>query len=140
MAQGDGLRAYQEECREAMRRRITEGIGEMREENMRITKKALAEVIGVPERTMYLPYITAFLQGFKEFNPGLGNQDITDRSEEFQNEIKSLKAKNKELSVRNRELKIELSNTKGKLQDMKSEYERLLGRYQKEVSEKIVHL
>lgn len=70
---------------------------------------------------------------------GIVTEVVPEKVSELQNEIKAFKAKNKELRVTIRELRLDLERTKTKLADAEDRYERLLGRYQQDVSAKIIH-
>ena len=139
MQQGNNLKLLKEQQRAEMRARISAEIEEMRSQQITITKKSLAESLGITERNMYTPYIKAFLLNFPEFNKGLKSDVSSEQISELQNEIKALKVKNKELQVSNRELRLDLKATKMKLKESEDRYEHLLGRYQQDVSEKIIH-
>lgn len=139
IVQAEGLKSYQEAKRENMRSQIAKTIDRMRAEKITITKKSLAEELGITERAMYAPYITTFLQKFREFNPNLDSPVSPGDIESYQNEIRVLKAKVKELTVKNRELKMDVDDAKEKLHEFEEKYNHLLGQYYKDVSEKITY-
>lgn len=122
-----------------MRALIKDAILEMRANKITITKKALAEELGVSVRTLYADYIAEFLQNFPEFNPSVQSVVPSRELELIKNENAGLKEKMKTLAAKNRSLKLELIAVKQKLNESEAKYEHLLGQYQIEVGNKIIH-
>ena len=58
----------------------------------------------------------------------------------LRNDNAALRAKIKEVTQKNRQLKNELSVAKQEAKEAREEYEYLLGKYQVEVGDKIIHL
>lgn len=88
---------------------------------------------------MNADYIKEFLQSFVEFNPDLENVVPSQEIEYLKNEAAALRAKIKDLTAKNKQLKNDLALTKQQLNDIEKQYEYLLGQYQVEVGDKIIH-
>ena len=84
-------------------------------------------------------YIKEFLQNFVEFNPNLENVAPSQEIECLKNEAVAYQAKIKDLTAKNKQLKRDLALTKQQLKDAQKQYEYLLGQYQVEVGNKIIH-
>lgn len=138
-SQANGLEAYHQRQREAMYARIDETMQSMREQQITITKKALAEELNVQEKTLYSPYIKEYLLNFVEFNPALQEEKLDKaNSETLKQECDLLKLKNRELTVKNKELTAELKKEKDKNVALNQKYELILGKYQAKEGAKII--
>ncbi len=84
-------------------------------------------------------YIKEFLQSFVEFNPDLENVAPSQEIECLKNEVAAYQAKIKDLTVNNKQLKRDLALTNQQLKAAQKQYEYLLGQYQVEVGNKIIH-
>ncbi|MBQ6317565.1 MAG: hypothetical protein IJI13_08570 [Oscillospiraceae bacterium] len=111
----------------------------MRANKVTITKTSLAEELGMSKQAMNADYIKEFLQSFVEFNPNLENVAPSQEIEYLKNEAATLRAKIKDLTAKNKQLKNDLALTKQQLNDIEKQYEYLLGQYQVEVGDKIIH-
>lgn len=135
----NGLGQHQQEMRAAMCARIDEAIAHMREEKATITKKALAEELGVQEKTMYSAYVKQHLLTIKEFNPALQEAfDNVPDVEEIEAERNALKLRNRELTARVKELTQVLKEANENRKILEQRYERVFGLYQEAVGSKIV--
>lgn len=139
MPQGKGLKVYQEQIKDETRARIDEAIQYMRAEKITITITSLAEETGLSRRTMYAEYIQSFLKNYSEFNPGVSQAPTSETIIELENSVLALKEKLKTIGKKNKEFKLENSALKEKLRRANEQYEYLLGRYQVDVGNKIVH-
>lgn len=139
MGQLDGIKALQEQKRHEMRTRIDEAIQTMRVQKTTITVTTLAEELGVSRRALYAEYVQAHLKNYREFNPNLSEEPSSEVFLELKNTVSSLNGKIKEANRKNKELKLENSVLKEKLKEANERYEYLLGQYQVEVGNKIIH-
>jgi len=90
---------------------IDEAIQNMRDAKVTITKKALAEELGVSERAMYADYISNHLFQYVEFNPNLPKQNSF-ASSDLIKECQKLRLQNREYKVKVKELSSELEKSK----------------------------
>ena len=110
----------------------------MRVNKTTITLSSLAEELGVSRRSLYADYIQCFLKNYREFNPGVSEEPSSEAVAELKNTISSLN-RLKDANRKNKELKLELSVIKNRLQESEEQYAYLLGRYQEDVGNKIIH-
>ena len=139
MEQHSGLKCYYEGIKEDTRIRIDKAIQAMRAEKVTITISSLAEETGLSRRTMYADYVQSFLKNYREFNPGVSEEPSPEVVTELKNMISSLNNRIKEADRKNKALKLEISVLKNRLQESEEQYAYLLGRYQEEVGNKIIH-
>ena len=139
MERPEGLKLFQERQRSEMRTRIDEAIKIMRVNKTTITLSSLAEELGVSRRSLYADYIQCFLKNYREFNPGVSEEPSSEVVAELKNTISSLNNRLKDANRKNKELKLELSVIKNRLQESEEQYAYLLGRYQEDVGNKIIH-
>ena len=139
MEQRSGLKCYHEGIKEDTRIRIDKAIQAMRAEKATITISSLAEETGLSRRTMYADYVQSFLKNYREFNPGVSEEPSPEVVTELKNMISSLNNRIKEADRKNKALKLEISVLKNRLQESEEQYAYLLGRYQEEVGNKIIH-
>ena len=139
MEQHSGLKCYYEGIKEDTRIRIDKAIQAMRAEKATITISSLAEETGLSRRTMYADYVQSFLKNYREFNPLVSQEPDPEAVLELKNTISALNAKLKESSRKNRELKLENAVLKESLRESEERYAYLLGRYQEDVGNKIIH-
>lgn len=125
--------------RDDMKARIKEAILDMRADKVTITKTSLAEELGISRQALNADYIKEFLQNFVEFNSDLENVAPSQEIECLKNEAAAFRAKIKDLTAKNKQLKKDLALTKHQLKDTQEQYEYLLGQYQEEVGNKIIH-
>lgn len=140
MEQPKGLKLFQEQQRSEMRTRIDEAIRTMRADRSTITLSSLAEELGVSRRALYADYVQCFLKNYREFNPGVSEEPSLEVVTELKNMISSLNNRIKEADRKNKALKLEISVLKNRLQESEEQYAYLLGRYQEDVGNKIIHL
>ena len=119
---------------------IDEAIPFMRENKIPVTKKNLAEEIGVSERAMYADYIKAHLLLFAEFNPTLGKIASSCNEEGLRAQLTTIKAKNADLIRRLKEVEYEKKELQLKNDQLTQRYQRLLGVYQEHFGDQITYL
>ena len=139
MEQHSGLKCYYEGIKEDTRIRIDKAIQAMRAEKVTITISSLAEETGLSRRTMYADYVQSFLKNYREFNPGVSEEPSPEVVTELKNMISNLNNRIKEADRKNKALKLEISVLKNRLQESEEQYAYLLGRYQEDVGNKIIH-
>ena len=122
-----------------MRIRIDEAIRSMRTEKATITITTLSEELGVSRRALYSNYVQAYLQNYREFNPYISEEVTSEKVLELENRLAACKGTIKKKDREIRELKLEISVLKQKLHESDERYEYLLGRYQVDVGNKIIH-
>ena len=76
---------------------------------------------------------------YREFNPGVSEEPSLEVVTELKNMISSHNNRIKEADRKNKALKLEISVLKNRLQESEEQYAYLLGRYQEEVGNKIIH-
>ena len=139
MERREWAKTLKKQQRNDTKARIKEAILDMRANKVTITKTSLAEELGLSRQAMNADYIKEFLQSFVEFNPDLENVAPSQEIEYLKNEAAALRAKIKYLTAKNKQLKNDLALTKQQLNDTEKQYEYLLGQYQVEVGDKIIH-
>ena len=139
MEQHSGLRHYQDQIKDKTRARIDEAIQSMRAERITITITSLAEETGLSRRTLYADYVQSFLKNYREFNPAISKEPAPERVAELENNLKACKDTLKKREKDIRELKLENAVLKQRLHEADERYEHLLGQYQVEVGNKIIH-
>ena len=139
MERREWAKTLKKQQRNDTKARIKEAILDMRTNKVTITKTSLAEELGLSRQAMNADYIKEFLQSFVEFNPDLENVVPSQEIEYLKNEAAALRAKIKDLTAKNKQLKNDLALTKQQLNDTEKQYEYLLGQYQVEVGDKIIH-
>ena len=139
MERREWAKTLKKQQRNDTKARIKEAILDMRANKVTITKTSLAEELGLSRQAMNADYIKEFLQSFMEFNPDLENVAPSQEIEYLKNEAAALRAKIKDLTAKNKQLKNDLALTKQQLKDTEKQYEYLLGQYQVEVGDKIIH-
>ncbi|MBP3210368.1 MAG: hypothetical protein J6M64_10775 [Oscillospiraceae bacterium] len=139
MERREWAKTLKKQQRNDTKARIKEAILDMRANKVTITKTSLAEELGLSRQAMNADYIKEFLQSFVEFNPDLENVAPSQEIEYLKNEAAALRAKIKDLTAKNKQLKNDLALTKQQLNDTEKQYEYLLGQYQVEVGDKIIH-
>lgn len=139
MGQLDGLKALQEQQRQEMRTRIDEAIQSMRAERTTITITTLAEELGVSRQSLYAEYIQRFLKTFREFNPSLPEIMPLEAISELEKNLSAARSELKEEKKKTKALQLEIAVLKQRLQDANEQYEYLLGKYQVDVGNKIIH-
>ena len=139
MERREWAKTLKKQQRNDTKARIKEAILDMRANKVTITKTSLAEELGLSRQAMNADYIKEFLQSFMEFNPDLENVAPSQEIEYLKNEAAALRAKIKDLTAKNKQLKNDLALTKQQLNDTEKQYEYLLGQYQVEVGDKIIH-
>lgn len=139
MDRHEWAKKLKQQQRDDMRNQIKEAILYMRANKITITKTSLAEEIGVSRQALNSEYVKEYLCNFAEFNP---DSQVVISSQEFdslKNENSALKAEKKDLKQTIKQLKNELASTKRQLKESSEKYELLLGRYQADVGNKIIH-
>ena len=139
MGQLDGLKAMQEQQRQEMRVRIEEAIQSMRAERTTITITTLAEELGVSRQSLYAEYIQRFLKNYREFNQSLPDIPDIETISELEKNLLVARSKLKEEKKKTKALRLEITVLKQQLQDANKQYEYLLGQYQVDVGNKIIH-
>ena len=139
MGQLDGLKAMQEQQRQEMRVRIEEAIQSMRAERTTITITTLAEELGVSRQSLYAEYIQGFLKNYREFNQSLPDIPDIETISELEKNLLVVRSKLKEEKKKTKALRLEITVLKQQLQDANKQYEYLLGQYQVNVGNKIIH-
>ena len=139
MEQHSGLRHYQEQNKNKTRARIDEAIQSMRAERITITITSLAEETGLSRRTLYADYVQSFLKNYREFNPAIAEGPAPERVAELENNLKACKDALKKREKDIKELKLENVVLKQRLHEADERYEHLLGQYQVDVGNKIIH-
>lgn len=139
MERREWAKTLKKQQRNDTKARIKEAILDMRANKVTITKTSLAEELGLSRQAMNADYIKEYLQSFVEFNPDLENVAPSQEIEYLKNEAAALRAKIKDLTAKNKQLKNDLALTKQQLNDTEKQYEYLLGQYQVEVGDKIIH-
>ena len=139
MERREWAKTLKKQQRNDTKARIKEAILDMRANKVTITKTSLAEELGLSRQAMNADYIKEFLQSFVEFNPDLENVAPSQEIEYLKNEAAALRAKIKDLTAKNKQLKNDLALTKQQLNGIEKQYEYLLGQYQVEVGDKIIH-
>lgn len=139
MGQLDGLKAMQEQQRQEMRVRIEEAIQSMRAEKTTITITTLAEELGVSRQSLYAEYIQRFLKNYREFNQSLPDIPDIETISELEKNLLVARSKLKEEKKKTKALRLEITVLKQQLQDANKQYEYLLGQYQVDVGNKIIH-
>ena len=139
MERREWAKTLKKQQRNDTKARIKEAILDMRANKVTITKTSLAEELGLSRQAMNADYIKEFLQSFMEFTPDLENVAPSQEIEYLKNEAAALRAKIKDLTAKNKQLKNDLALTKQQLNDTEKQYEYLLGQYQVEVGDKIIH-
>ena len=139
MPRGEPLTAYKAKQREEMRARIASEISEMRSQQITITKTSLAEALGVSRQALNAPYIKEILLNFIEFNPSLKVENPSEALESAENEIAELKARLKATAKENKSFKTEIKLLRLQLNESEDRYQHLLGRYQMDIGNKIIH-
>lgn len=139
MGQLDGLKAIQEQQRQEMRVRIEEAIQSMRAERTTITITTLAEELGVSRQSLYAEYIQRFLKNYREFNQSLPDIPDIETISELEKNLLVARSKLKEEKKKTKALRLEITVLKQQLQDANKQYEYLLGQYQVDVGNKIIH-
>ena len=118
---------------------IDEAIAHLREEKATITKRSLAEELGISERALYADYVMRHLRTYKEFNPQLDLVALDQKEkEQLKKENVSLKQQNREFLLKFKEQDIEIKNMKEKYSDLEVRYEKVLGIYQDAFGSKII--
>lgn len=139
MGQLDGLKAMQEQQRQEMRVRIEEAIQSMRAERTTITITTLAEELGVSRQSLYAEYIQRFLKNYREFNQSLPDIPDIETISELEKNLLAARSELKEEKKKTKALRLEITVLKQQLQDANKQYEYLLGQYQVDVGNKIIH-
>ena len=139
MGQLDGLKAMQEQQRQEMRVRIEEAIQSMRAERTTITSTTLAEELGVSRQSLYAEYIQRFLKNYREFNQSLPDVPDIETISELEKNLLAARSELKEEKKKTKALRLEITVLKQQLQDANKQYEYLLGQYQVDVGNKIIH-
>ncbi len=139
MGQLDGIKAIQEQQRQETRIRIDEAIQSMRKQKVTITITTLAEELGVSRQSLYAEYIQRFLKNYREFNSSLFDIPTPEVFSELENNLSESRNGLKAEKKKTKELKLEIAVLKQKLQEAEERYEYLLGQYQKDVGDKIIH-
>ena len=139
MGQLDGLKAMQEQQRQEMRVRIEEAIQSMRAEKTTITITTLAEELGVSRQSLYAEYIQRFLKNYREFNQSLPDIPDIETISELEKNLLAARSELKEEKKKTKALRLEITVLKQQLQDANKQYEYLLGQYQVDVGNKIIH-
>ena len=139
MGQLDGLKAMQEQQRQEMRVRIEEAIQSMRAEKTTITITTLAEELGVSRQSLYAEYIQRFLKNYREFNQSLPDILDIETISELEKNLLAARSELKEEKKKTKALRLEITVLKQQLQDANKQYEYLLGQYQVDVGNKIIH-
>ena len=104
-----------------------------------ITKTSLAEELPTSRQALNALYLKEYLNSFPEFNPDLQTIVPTREMDILRNDNDVLRAKIKAVTQKNRQLKNELSAAKQEAKVARDKYEYLLGQYQVEVGNKIIH-
>ena len=139
MEQHSGLRHYQDRIKDETRSRIDDAIHSMRAERVPITITALSEETGLSRRTLYAGYVQSFLKNYREFNPNISDEPTSEKVSALENELAACKGSIKKKDKEIKELKLEISVLKQKLYESDERYNYLLGRYQVDVGNKIIH-
>ena len=139
MERREWVNQLNQQRQEKMKSRILEAILYMRENNITITKTSLAEELQTSRQALNAPYLKEYLNSFPEFNPDLQMIVPTQEMDILRNDNDVLRAKIKAVTQKNRQLKNELSAAKQEAKEAREKYEYLLGQYQVEVGNKIIH-
>lgn len=139
MDRHEWAKKLKQQQRDDMRAQIKEAILYMRANRITITKTSLAEEIGVSRQALNSEYVKEYLCNFDEFNPDLQVVVSSHEFDSLKNENSALKAEKKGLKQTIKQLKNELASTKQQLKESNEKYEYLLGRYQVDVGDKIIH-
>lgn len=132
-----GLSDYVQAQRDETLHRIDEAVIYLRNNGLPVTKKSIADELGIHYNSMKKKYITFYLLRYPEFNPDIQVQEkITNDQLEaelvsIRNILSKTKQANKNLSTENVKLRLEKK-------EILEKHQRLLGRYQAEVGRKIV--
>ena len=133
-----GLVDYQKMQRKNTLDQIDKAVLFLRENGLPVTKKAIAEEVGMAYNSIKAEYVRIHLLKYPEFNPEIQGGIVSHGTDETKREILSLKeALNKE----NRSKKIIVAENiklKAELKELMLKYQRLLGEYQIQVGNKIV--
>lgn len=134
-----GLTDYVQARKDDTLRRIDDAIVYLRSKGVKVTKANIASEIGIHRNTMLLDYVRIHLLQYPEFNPKIEIQEPkVIPTEEYEQKIalleeklaKTQKAKD---NIASKYVRLQLENKK-----ISDKYQRLLGRYQTEVSKKII--
>ena len=139
MERPEGLKLFQERQRSEMRTRIDEAIKIMRVNKTTITLSSLAEELGVSRRSLYADYIQCFLKNYREFNQSLPDIPDIETISELEKNLLAARSELKEEKKKTKALRLEITVLKQQLQDANKQYEYLLGQYQVDVGNKIIH-
>lgn len=134
-----GIKKLQEDHRQEMRIRIDTAILSMRAEKTTITITTLAEELGVSRRALYAEYVQSFLKNYREFNPDVSEELTAERVTELENALAACKGMLKRKDNTIKELRLENSILKQSLHESEERYKYVLGHYQEDVGNKIIH-
>ncbi len=140
MGQLDGLKAIQEQQRQEMRTRIEDAIQSLRAQKNTITITTLAEELGVSRQSLYAEYIQRILKTYREFNPSLPETPPPEVISDLEKTLSAVRSELKEEKKKTKALRLEITVLKQRLQEANEQYEYLLGQYQIDVGNKIIHL
>lgn len=111
----------------------------MRAERTTITITTLAEELGVSRQYLYAEYIQRFLKNYREFNQSLPDIPDIETISELEKNLLAARSELKEEKKKTKALRLEIAVLKQQLQDANKQYEYLLGQYQVDVGNKIIH-
>ena len=131
----DNLKSFQEQQKADTFKAIDEAILHLREEGHPITKKAIAEEVGIHPNTLGQQHVKEFLENYPEFSKK------TSMSLEEENEMLKLRIKSLEDQLahsRNYNARVirERDTAREERDEFEFKYRKLLGQYQIEVGKK----
>lgn len=134
-----GLSDYVQVRKDDTLRRIDDAIVYLRSKGVNVTKTNIASEIGMHRNTMHLDYVRIHLLQYPEFNPNIEIQEPkVIPTEEYELKIalleeKLFKTQRTKENFASKNVRLRLEN-----KEILDKYKRLLGRYQIEVSKKVI--
>ena len=127
----DGVKDYQEKQRKNTCEKIHQAVLYLRSVGMKVTRKAIANEVGISSSAMRAQYIKDYLLRYVEFNPALA-EDENDKGskEKYERDIKILNDEISNLKYRVKQLKADNTEIRGKYNELVLKYKRVLGTYQ----------
>lgn len=139
----DNLKTYQENAKTETLKNLDAALKEMQEKHLKITASSLAEEVGMTRQSMYTPYIKDFLNKHPIYSQR--NKIHISDEDAAKEEVEELKAEIERLNSALRACKNKLNKTQAenvvlhnKVFELSDEYSKLLGRYQTDISKKII--
>ena len=120
--------------------KITQAIEYLRENHIPVTKSKICAETNLHPNSMSLPHIREFLNTFPEFQTPHPKTDVLKSIDDYIQENKSLQERLKVSQNKNKRLEQTIIGLREELKEVNLDYKKLLGAYQENCGNKIIHI